>query len=87
MQRVHFRLKDRRGNPVGTFTAFGKSKKAATRKGRRMLKNIAAGFVGQDGEFRPSEPRRKAVRKRARANPKRKRNSRAKRARPRRARR
>lgn len=53
MQRVHFHLKDRKNNPIGTFTAFGKSKRHATTRGRRVLKNIAEGFVDSSGEFHP----------------------------------
>ena len=52
MQRVTFHLKDRRNNPVGSFTSFGKSRKSATSRGRRILKNIAAGFY-EGGVFHP----------------------------------
>lgn len=52
-QKATFKLADRKRNPVGTFTAYGKSRKAAIRNGRRILKNITAGFYDEEGEFHP----------------------------------
>ena len=52
MQRATFRLKDRRGNPVGNYIAFGKSRKTAIASGKRYLKNITAAFHDDEG-FHP----------------------------------
>lgn len=52
MAKATFKL-FRRGNPIGSATFFGRSRKAAHAAGRALLNNIAAGFYDEEGIFHP----------------------------------